>query len=119
MDQGHQNTAAARPNRMTKSHRAAVHVNLIPIPIITLLNKFRPIGQNLGRKGFIQFHQVNIGHRPTNFVQQPGNSSGRGGKDPLGSNGRMGVTNNTGNGSRALSFGLGSAGNNQGGSAIV
>jgi hypothetical protein len=31
----------------------------------------------------------------------------------------MGVTKNTGNGSRALSFGLDSAGNDQGGSAIV
>ncbi len=51
---------------MSQGDRAAVHVNLVPIP--ALVGKSVAICQDLGGEGFIKFDQVHILRRPTSLL---------------------------------------------------
>src|SRR5207253_4835378 len=66
IEQAHQDTRAAGANRMTQSDGAAIDVDARRVKA-----KLTDDGETLGRKGFVQLEQIDVGKRQLSFFKSP------------------------------------------------
>src|SRR5690242_20692633 len=92
MEQRRQYTCTTCPKRMSQRDRAAVHVDLVPVP--ALIRESVTIRQDLCREGFIELDQVDIFQFPIYFLEQLRDRISRCGEQILRFNSSLRVTNN-------------------------